>query len=291
MRGSPGGLARIDALFHSSTYTTGFTNSPMVFGAFPSLHAGCATTDALLLNHFFPRFRIIYTLYVLWLYWSTMYLTHQCVWLANRPRRGYALTVSLVASYLIDLVAGASLAVAIFYLFLNQDPYMRDFASFPSSNGSVRSPMNGGSSIPGKDDMENGNAFHDYGLDSGGKAEEYELKRSSLSSHSNNGSISSNGEGTGDIAATYNASAPTAGARTVSPRLSGARQSISGINAGHHPNGSWSVSGSNNNGQGTGRGDASPADRQGPFLNAGSSSKESEGFSRPRTPKSPMNSR
>lgn len=77
MRGSPGGLARIDALFHNLAYTTTFTNSPMVFGAFPSLHAGCATTDAILLNHFFPRFRLVYTLYVLWLYWSTMYLTHQ----------------------------------------------------------------------------------------------------------------------------------------------------------------------------------------------------------------------
>lgn len=77
MKGSPGGLARIDALFGGNGYTNTFTNSPMPFGAFPSLHAGCSTVDALLLNHFFPRFKIFYVFYVLWLYWSTMYLTHQ----------------------------------------------------------------------------------------------------------------------------------------------------------------------------------------------------------------------
>lgn len=77
MSGSPGGLARIDTLFHSNGYTNTFSNSPMVFGAFPSLHAGCATADALMLSHFFPKFRIPLAIYVLWLYWSTMYLTHQ----------------------------------------------------------------------------------------------------------------------------------------------------------------------------------------------------------------------
>lgn len=77
MKGSPGGLARIDAIFHSQGYTITFTDAPMPFAAFPSLHAGCATVDALLLNHFFPRYRIGYVVYVLWLYWSTMYLTHQ----------------------------------------------------------------------------------------------------------------------------------------------------------------------------------------------------------------------
>ena len=77
MKGSPGGLSRIDTLFHSNTYTNTFTNAPVPFGAFPSLHAGCSTADALLLNHFFPQYRPFYVAYVLWLYWSTMYLTHQ----------------------------------------------------------------------------------------------------------------------------------------------------------------------------------------------------------------------
>ncbi|TFK17124.1 phosphatidic acid phosphatase type 2/haloperoxidase [Coprinopsis marcescibilis] len=57
MKGSPGGLARIDALLHIQTYTTAFTNSPMVSGAFPSLHAGSATMEALFLAHFFPQLR------------------------------------------------------------------------------------------------------------------------------------------------------------------------------------------------------------------------------------------
>ena len=54
MKGSPCGLARIDALFHSHAYTITFTNTPIPFGAFPSLHAGCATIKALCLSHFFP---------------------------------------------------------------------------------------------------------------------------------------------------------------------------------------------------------------------------------------------
>ncbi|KAH9475186.1 Inositol phosphorylceramide synthase catalytic subunit aur1 [Psilocybe cubensis] len=97
MKGSPGGLARIDALFHSSSYTTGFTNSPLVFGAFPSLHAGNATLEAFFLSHFFPQVRNYIWAYATVLYWATMYLTHH---------------------YLIDVVGGACLATAFFYLFL-----------------------------------------------------------------------------------------------------------------------------------------------------------------------------
>jgi membrane-associated phospholipid phosphatase len=75
MLGSPGGLARIDALFGTRGYTATFTASPMVFGAFPSLHAGAATMEALFLSHFFPKRRWIYWVYCGWLFWSTMYLT------------------------------------------------------------------------------------------------------------------------------------------------------------------------------------------------------------------------
>lgn len=97
MSGYPGGLARIDALFHSKGYTNTFTSSPIVFGAFPSLHAGTSTLEALFLSHFFPRGRVFFWGYVFWLYWSTMYLTHH---------------------YLVDLVAGGGLAVTAFYYFL-----------------------------------------------------------------------------------------------------------------------------------------------------------------------------
>ena len=45
MEGSPAGLARIDQLFGVDMYTSTFTASPLVFGAFPSLHAGCATIE------------------------------------------------------------------------------------------------------------------------------------------------------------------------------------------------------------------------------------------------------
>ncbi|KAK7460575.1 Phosphatidylinositol:ceramide phosphoinositol transferase (IPC synthase) [Stygiomarasmius scandens] len=96
-KGSPGGLIRIDALFHSNGYTTAFTNSPLVFGAFPSLHAGCATLEALFISHFFPQTTKYVWGYALVLYWATMYLTHH---------------------YLIDVVGGGCLAMGFFYFFL-----------------------------------------------------------------------------------------------------------------------------------------------------------------------------
>lgn len=72
MRGSPGGLARIDAIFGGHGYDKTFSGAPVPFGAFPSLHAGCATMEALFLSHFFPKGRVFYWIYVFWLYWSTM---------------------------------------------------------------------------------------------------------------------------------------------------------------------------------------------------------------------------
>jgi len=97
MKGSPGGLARIDKLFHSHGYTVTFSNSPVVFGAFPSLHSACATMEALFISHFFPHMRPFAWGYAGILYWATMYLTHH---------------------YLIDVVSGACLAVSFFYFFL-----------------------------------------------------------------------------------------------------------------------------------------------------------------------------
>ena len=110
MQGSPGGLARIDALFHSQAYTIGFTNSPLVFGAFPSLHSGNATLEALFLSHFFPQCTRYIWAYASVLYWATMYLTHH---------------------YLIDVVGGACLATAFFYFFLPDE--MKGAGAFSSS--------------------------------------------------------------------------------------------------------------------------------------------------------------
>ncbi|KAH8109084.1 hypothetical protein DFH11DRAFT_1548557 [Phellopilus nigrolimitatus] len=97
VRGSAGGLMRIDALFGSSGYQKTFASSPVVFGAFPSLHSGCATIEALFWAHFFPWTRTPAWAYAGLLYWATMYLTHH---------------------YLIDVVGGACLATAFFYIFL-----------------------------------------------------------------------------------------------------------------------------------------------------------------------------
>jgi hypothetical protein len=96
-RGSPGGLMRIDALFGTQGYATTFGASPLVFGAFPSLHAACGTMEALFVSHFFPQATRYIWAYVAVLFWSTMYLSHH---------------------YLIDVVTGACFATACFYLFL-----------------------------------------------------------------------------------------------------------------------------------------------------------------------------
>ncbi|KAK9473967.1 uncharacterized protein V1510DRAFT_401855 [Dipodascopsis tothii] len=95
MAGSPGGLARIDELFGHDIYTSTFNASPLVFGAFPSLHSGCAVLEALFLSHVFPRLTPAFCTYVFWIWWSTMYLTHH---------------------YFIDLMGGASLSITVYLL-------------------------------------------------------------------------------------------------------------------------------------------------------------------------------
>lgn len=94
MPGSPAGLAAIDKLFGIDLYTSGFTASPQVFGAFPSLHAANATIEALFMSHLFPKLRPVFVGYVIWLWWSTMYLSHH---------------------YAVDLVGGSLLAAVVFY--------------------------------------------------------------------------------------------------------------------------------------------------------------------------------
>ncbi|KAF5365008.1 hypothetical protein D9757_011426 [Collybiopsis confluens] len=100
VRGSPGGLIRIDSLFHTHGYTTAFGNSPLVFGAFPSLHSGAATLEALSVSHFFPHTTRWVWAYAGILYWATMYMTHH---------------------YLIDVVGGACLATTCFFLFMPEE--------------------------------------------------------------------------------------------------------------------------------------------------------------------------
>ncbi|CCF57979.1 hypothetical protein KAFR_0D03310 [Kazachstania africana CBS 2517] len=93
MHGSPGGLARIDKLLNINVYTQAFSNSSVIFGAFPSLHSGCSTIDALFLAYCFPRLTPLFIGYVCWLWWSTMYLTHH---------------------YFVDLIAGSVISYVVF---------------------------------------------------------------------------------------------------------------------------------------------------------------------------------
>lgn len=95
MKGSPAGLARIDELFGFDMYTTTFTGSPVVFGAFPSLHSGNAVLEALFMSNCFPSLRPLFIAYAMWIWWATMYLSHH---------------------YAVDLVAGGFIAAITFYI-------------------------------------------------------------------------------------------------------------------------------------------------------------------------------
>lgn len=95
MQGSPAGLARIDMLLGFDMYTTNFTASPLVFGAFPSLHSGNAVLEALFMSHCFPKLRPLVIAYAMWMWWATMYLSHH---------------------YAVDLVGGGFLAAIAFYI-------------------------------------------------------------------------------------------------------------------------------------------------------------------------------
>lgn len=118
MPGSPGGLLRIDRVFHSQGYTNTFGNAPLVFGAFPSLHSGCAVMEALFLSHFFPTLKPVYWCYTGILWWATMYLSHH---------------------YLIDLTGGACLSVLAFYLFMPAEFKDSDQIMWPSAANATAS--------------------------------------------------------------------------------------------------------------------------------------------------------
>ncbi|KAK4556011.1 Phosphatidylinositol:ceramide phosphoinositol transferase (IPC synthase) [Recurvomyces mirabilis] len=95
MKGNPAGLAAIDKLFGVDLYTSTFIASPVVFGAFPSLHSGCATIEALFMSHLFPKLRPLFVIYFLWLWWATMYLSHH---------------------YAVDLVAGSLISAVAYFV-------------------------------------------------------------------------------------------------------------------------------------------------------------------------------
>ena len=93
--GEAGGLARIDKILHLNLYGSSFGASPLVFGAFPSLHSGSATIEMAFLVYLFPKSWPIAIAYTMWMWWSTMYLTHH---------------------YLVDLVGGSIYAFSAFFI-------------------------------------------------------------------------------------------------------------------------------------------------------------------------------
>ncbi|KAI7901720.1 uncharacterized protein BX663DRAFT_513815 [Cokeromyces recurvatus] len=104
IHGQPGGLARIDKILGLNLYGTTFGNSPLVFGAFPSLHSGCATIEMFFLSWLYPKARPYCVFHVLWMWFATMYLTHH---------------------YLIDLVGGSIYATLAFFCFRQYLPIIR----------------------------------------------------------------------------------------------------------------------------------------------------------------------
>ncbi|KAK9454682.1 hypothetical protein V1511DRAFT_359984 [Dipodascopsis uninucleata] len=95
VKGSPGGLARVDQILGLDLYSSSFEASPLVFGAFPSLHSGHAVLHALFISNVFPKLTPYVTFWVMWVWWATMYLTHH---------------------YFIDLIGGALLSISVFYI-------------------------------------------------------------------------------------------------------------------------------------------------------------------------------
>lgn len=82
--GNPGGLARVDEYFEGQFYHNTFSKSPLVFGAFPSLHVGwplllvlfVAHAPGVCNNH---RLKLGVLLYFAWVCFAVVYLHHHYV--------------------------------------------------------------------------------------------------------------------------------------------------------------------------------------------------------------------
>lgn len=72
-KGNPAGLERVDQLLHISIFTKLYSESKMVFGAFPSLHASWPLTIALFKPAGAFRWGIFHSL---WVGWAALYLKH-----------------------------------------------------------------------------------------------------------------------------------------------------------------------------------------------------------------------
>ncbi|KAH6711105.1 hypothetical protein BKA61DRAFT_677736 [Leptodontidium sp. MPI-SDFR-AT-0119] len=76
MPGSAAGLVRVDAVLGTHIYANAFKASPLVFGAFPSLHGAFSCCCFLFVARYSRRGTYILGFYVLWQWFSTMYLRH-----------------------------------------------------------------------------------------------------------------------------------------------------------------------------------------------------------------------
>lgn len=76
MPGSAAGLVRVDKVLGTHIYANAFKASPLVFGAFPSLHGAFSCCCFFFIARYSRKGAYMLGFYVLWQWFSTMYLRH-----------------------------------------------------------------------------------------------------------------------------------------------------------------------------------------------------------------------
>ncbi|PQE07679.1 putative IPT1 Mannosyl diphosphorylinositol ceramide synthase protein [Rutstroemia sp. NJR-2017a BVV2] len=76
MPGSAAGLVRVDKVLGTHIYANAFKASPLVFGAFPSLHGAFSCCCFFFIGRYSRKGAFLLGFYVLWQWFSTMYLRH-----------------------------------------------------------------------------------------------------------------------------------------------------------------------------------------------------------------------
>jgi hypothetical protein len=76
MPGSAAGLVRVDKVLGTHIYQNAFKASPLVFGAFPSLHGAFSCCCFFFVARYSRKGAFVLGFYVLWQWFSTMYLRH-----------------------------------------------------------------------------------------------------------------------------------------------------------------------------------------------------------------------
>ncbi|PQE05233.1 putative IPT1 Mannosyl diphosphorylinositol ceramide synthase protein [Rutstroemia sp. NJR-2017a BBW] len=76
MPGSAAGLVRVDKVLGTHIYANAFKASPLVFGAFPSLHGAFSCCCFFFIGRYSRKGVFLLGFYVLWQWFSTMYLRH-----------------------------------------------------------------------------------------------------------------------------------------------------------------------------------------------------------------------